>query len=128
MNEEKGEVQVDFAGKAYIARPEFEAMANIEAFLNTGLLDLGKRAFQQKTTSFENAVVLYFCIRRGLGLKDGDEMPFDLQDFVQDLYKKGQVYAYTRVVQLLKVMLSGETARESEEKNEQPPVMESPQS
>lgn len=126
MNKEKGEVKIRYQGKDYIARPTHEAMANIEAHLDTGILDLAARSYNQKLKLTELSAIFYFCIREGMELAPTASMPFELKEFEKFVFKSGMVNYFTACVELLRVMISGETIEELDAKNESTPVTASP--
>ena len=58
MNKHRGEVEITLDGKAYVMRPTFEAMAEIEAKIGHGILWLATRASEGDIGITEVAVII----------------------------------------------------------------------
>lgn len=63
MNKHRGEVEIMLDGKAYVMRPTFEAMAEIEAKTGHGMLYLATRTAEGDIGITEAAMIITAALR-----------------------------------------------------------------
>lgn len=65
LNPQRGDVAVRLGGKAYVMRPTFEALAEIEGITGRGIVDLLNRFSRKEFGAKDTAAVIFAAIKSG---------------------------------------------------------------
>lgn len=62
MNKQRGEAEIQLAGKTYVLRPTFEVLCNIESALGKGILEVVTKGLNREISTREMAVIVHTAI------------------------------------------------------------------
>lgn len=114
MNKWTGEKEIEIDGRAFLMRPSFEAIVEIESIVDGSMVEVFERFGKGKPTTKDVAAIYYACAKAGR--KSHAEPVVSFQEWGSIVLRRGLMNVAADAFNLVAYVLSGDESEGTEEK------------